>query len=1454
MKKIKVALLVMLVIFAACVGLVWYLLRQTVNVPEFVINQVNSRVLSTMDMKLESEKVVVDFPARMAMLENVKLYQLDNSKSFIDIALIVVSLTPETGIRDLYNRNITIKSIQIDDLKIDLTNYASDEESEPLDLAVIPETKLTINGIDIKHSLTNLQFDGFCLNLNRSEQEIGLSIAYEKDLAGGRASLDANVDITSMDANINLSWQNENFATFAPLIFLKLQHGISLQKGSACIELEWAGNIQQLLSPIENWLEIVTEQTKGRIQLDKVQMNYSGVDISADVMLSRKNSNPWNGSAEIKGDEFAFELDVDWLACEKNEKAFKALMHGKNISLPFADVEIVKEYLNGFQPGVFDIDVNVAFDGTNMNGKGVVNARDWQYDFINVRDSSTEFLLEKSSSLIIQTSVISEIGSLSALIDCDISDLSSVEAKITGNVDDFIIDKLPFDFPIAGKVNSQFAAQLNMSDLSNTTYKGLFSVKNADVFDISPQIIKGEFKGRGLAWDIIDPEVVFSDGSYIKTDGSVRSDGFDCRIEVSNVDLSDLTLDKEIVSGKVYLKAVVKGDLLSPTVKGETWAKEVKIYGESLHSFKAKVQIEKELLELKPVVIKPSQTDFIDGYFALNFLTGEIEKFQFNFQNIDLEFIKGFLPPDYRDSIFEGTLSGNILFDSSNENNRWAVNINGRDLNLLEHKIDLLLFEGNIIGEQGEVNNLFVRAFDGELNLSGHILGKDHFEGDVEISSLSLAKVPVLQSFLPGISGNINCQGSLLWQNQYRNGHFTLYGSDLKMLDRELGNFGGVLSVDNDGLVINNAQFDRLGITIDGDLGWYANKPYDLQIKFDRADFSFLTSAYGLDLFDYEGLVVSGVCSAQGNLDDMIPDYGKLEINSLAMQRNSDIIVANRPIEIIYQNDVFQIRSLELKYRQGLLGVEGLYRPNADIALTISGEKFALRALGSLFNLPEWNYDGKLSLDASIHGYQPQINVKANVKVENFSLNQTVVPKISADFELDSMGLNIKSSEIVLPSSSSQISGIIDIQNFTDIKNIDLRMVIPHSPLNDLAEYLPDIFRESKGSIEADISLYGLPGNFEVFGDASVTGESIVISGLRERITDLDFRLSTINDVLTIDAMKANLGGGNIVGTGNLNFRDGPGLIDFALQGKRLDLSFMNMELSDANLDFSAKGDLYNPVLRGKINIPRGRFNITADLLQTRDSSVLPFKSLDYRFSVNIPSNFWLRSSYINAEMKGNFSVFGDLENFGMDGGIECIQGNIYFQRRQFRIEEGEMNFGGVDNVFDPYFSLRTQGRIQNTQIFLTLQGRLTEFTPRLYSSPPMAEGDLLALLTVGRDLSSLGQSENGAPFENQIFEGLKSSYISALVGDTLSSALNLDELFLSSLFDKSSGQSRSYIRAGRYVGRNFYVAYEGTLDETEDETYIFEYRLPRGFMVNLEFKEPEKETRIGVKYDWRFW
>ncbi len=127
-------------------------------------------------------------------------------------------------------------------------------------------------------------------------------------------------------------------------------------------------------------------------------------------------------------------------------------------------------------------------------------------------------------------------------------------------------------------------------------------------------------------------------------------------------------------------------------------------------------------------------------------------------------------------------------------------------------------------------------------------------------------------------------------------------------------------------------------------------------------------------------------------------------------------------------------------------------------------------------------------------------------------------------------------------------------------------------------------------------------------------------------------------------------------------------------------------------------------------------------------------------------------------------------------------------------------------------------------------------------------------MLTLGRSMDEvmLGTGDR-VSFEKEILDGLKNTYLSGLLSSTLSEAFNLDELYFDSLFDRTTGVTRSFLRIGKYIGYNVFLAYEGTLSNDGMKTYIIEYRLPRGFMLNLEVEKPRNNTRIGIKYDWKF-
>ncbi|MEW6713141.1 MAG: translocation/assembly module TamB domain-containing protein, partial [Candidatus Riflebacteria bacterium] len=442
------------------------------------------------------------------------------------------------------------------------------------------------------------------------------------------------------------------------------------------------------------------------------------------------------------------------------------------------------------------------------------------------------------------------------------------------------------------------------------------------------------------------------------------------------------------------------------------------------------------------------------------------------------------------------------------------------------------------------------------------------------------------------------------------------------------------------------------------------------------------------------GLIVDGQCSISGNLASLTPDVVEMQLDSIKIQKDQDVIVSNRPMQLKYQNNSLEVRSLELKYRQGVLGIEGVFKPGFETALMLNGSDFSIRALGSLLDLPDWNYDGSLSAQASVFGRMPDLKLRADARIDNFIIADRKIDGVSAKLSGDTRQLNLEELKVKLPASSFEMKGQVSHNNFIDLTGINLDLSIPRSPISDLPTFLPGIFRQASGSIEAQLHLNGDPRQPQIAGQLSLLADELGISGMRKPFKNLKFAVSTQDNIINIDEMSASLGRGNINGNGSINFRDGPGSISARLSGEKLDFSFLNFELDRASATFNIGGNLYNPQILGDVVVPRGKFHLSTDLLKDRPNLNLFLKSLNYRVNFEIPRNFWLKSSFLNAEMKGKFSVLGDLDKVHLEGGISSVQGWLFFQRRKFRIDTGEIRFGGVEDSFDPHIYVKSEGQV----------------------------------------------------------------------------------------------------------------------------------------------------------------
>jgi len=1459
MKRIRTCLVALVVLAGTIMCLLYYISDRTTQVPDFFSTRLKKLLLNEFGIEGYFEDLRINPSSGIITVSSFTL-SLPREKPFVQGKSGKFEFAKEKGIFEVLRGDAAFDKISVSEVFVDFTSPLPKgkigSESVPT-VPQIPIKELNLNRLELKNWWGSSEFAPFYFAVKRVAGKSEIDTKIIRNPIGGLGRLQASIDLAGGPTKVNFSFDGITPGDIEKIFPFFLLYGITSKDGTLGFNLTWEGNfLDRFADPAKDIGKFLSRELSGKVQIASWGVSYRGEEFLLDIGAEKPGKNDdWKYNLNGQIGTGSFTIDGKWLG--KKDDWLKAVARVKidDIAIKRSWLEYLKPELSEIEPGIGNVEALLNYENGQWSSEGIGILDDLEIKHIPVRAVKAQWksLLK---DVVATYAVLSDFGEVSGDFAYHPTDSPEDFLSIRGILNNFSFKPLTkfIGFPIEGVCGGPFWFSMGSTGIASASYGMDFEIRNPMIFGVAPRIITGSLSGNGKKWAVENVQTEFPEGGKIDMHGRISHDGFSCRIIMDGIPTRVCGLSTDVAFGSCNFNGVLSGKLSDPHLEGDLWAENLSIFSRFFTSFKARLIVDNKRLILDPMVAALPENANADGFIVLDLRTGEIIETKISFQDIDVSFLEKLEIPIVKKFPPRGKISGLVERHSIGPVMSWNFSFSGNKLNIGSEKIDSISCEGLYLVGQVEVKKLVVNAFGGTVELQGRFPGKGVFSGSVIGRDITLDEISGLKTTIPEIKGNLTLEGNLDWSDKTKNGYLTVFGKGIGIKKQELGNFGAEVIVDSQGLKVVQSAFDQVGVSLSGELDWDGRKPYKARLDMKKTDLSFIAASKGFTGFGKGDLLVDGSCSVSGDIASFVPDFFDAAINHVEIHHGIDLIVSNKPLQVRFQNGIFEIRSLELKYRQGVLGLEGTLDPIGKTALTLAGQDFSLLALGNLLEIPNWAVDGSLSVNGGIIGSFPNFQLSGAVDIEKLTWAGRTIPKLSAKCSVTKEEIQLDSVTIFLPNNKIAVRGKLPFSKFKSRNDMDIIINVASGPINDLPIFIPELFNNASGTMRGEIRLNGCPLSPTVSGDFLVNATELGFKGMKKPFRDVSLGLSTQDGIIKISPLKASLGRGILNGHGEIDFRSGPGSLTADLSGEKLDVSWGGIDIDGAKANISASGNLYNPVIRGKIKIPKGRARISDQIRASNKINMrLPLQSLDYIIDLEIPRNFWLRNSFLNAEMQGKVKLSGDLKTMHLAGEIHSMQGWVNFQRRKFVLETGEIRLGERDGNLDPHIFVKSVTNIQNTQVFLTLEGMLSSFTPRIYSSPPMAEGDLFALLTVGRNLDQARQTNTRDLFENEILEGLKNTYLTGLLGSTLSSALNLDELFLGSLFDRDTGITRSFLRVGKYVGNNVFIAYEGTLSNEDKKTYIVEYRLPKGFLLNVEVEKPINRTTIGVKYDWKF-
>lgn len=516
--------------------------------------------------------------------------------------------------------------------------------------------------------------------------------------------------------------------------------------------------------------------------------------------------------------------------------------------------------------------------------------------------------------------------------------------------------------------------------------------------------------------------------------------------------------------------------------------------------------------------------------------------------------------------------------------------------------------------------------------------------------------------------------------------------------------------------------------------------------------------------------------------------------------------------------------------------------------------RYDFLAAGFIKEVPE---DFQLSLEGGVRLTGQGDNFSVNSKFNYADLNLygfNVINREAVEMAFKDDELQINSLSLTGKDADFNIDGRIK-----PYVNYDLHMKgdMDLAPLRALNAKISML--RGRSSFKIDIA--GPWKKPELNGEVNLSNAAATLSEIPYTIGPANGTIFLKKNRVTFDSINSRFAGGSVVlsGAGHLDGLSSKKYFMSADFGgiKLKPVEGLNMTL-DGRLfyDVSSKGSS----VTGNIDIKKARYTKRIEwkswffeLKKANEKRInYPAFLADTLLNVSVTGsdNISIDNNIARTPVKIALNLTGTVAHSGLLGRIEANEGTLYFRSNEFNILEGSsVDFIEPDRI-TPFYHILAETYINNYHIKLTLDGIMEEFTLSMFSSPPLSETDIIALLTVGQT----GKEAKG--IESGIAAGEATAILTGALQDTVEEQFQYVTGFERFEIEPHTTVEGAFIPkvtvGKRLFGDKLFVTYSTVIGTAEEDVIKLEYKIDKNISL-IGSRNEIGSAGVDLKYKFEF-
>ena len=335
-------------------------------------------------------------------------------------------------------------------------------------------------------------------------------------------------------------------------------------------------------------------------------------------------------------------------------------------------------------------------------------------------------------------------------------------------------------------------------------------------------------------------------------------------------------------------------------------------------------------------------------------------------------------------------------------------------------------------------------------------------------------------------------------------------------------------------------------------------------------------------------------------------------------------------------------------------------------------------------------------------------------------------------------------------------------------QNLEGRFSTEIGNIGWLRAFTPD-FGNLDGRLLGDIDIGGNLDNPQLMVDMNLEDGRFSILPLGIEVSEVNGNLNSENNVLMTISASATSGAGRLQLTGQISEPLNPELqIQADLSGENFQLVSLPetdlvvspqlaVKVSSESIDVN--GTLHLPSLTVNLaELPESAVDISRDAIVVgyppdqpqlaysiaSDQATIMQRPVSANVIVDLGDQVHFNGFGLSTRVSGNLNVQQQLNGNNLTyGELEIVDGNYQLYGQSLQIRQGKLLFfGAYDN---PALDIRAAREIEDATVGVLMNGTLKNINSQLFSTPTLADSDIIAMLVTGRPFSELGQQDSGA-------------------------------------------------------------------------------------------------------------